>query len=199
MDLNKKIFIKEIIDKQQVNDLFLVKDMRQAETKAANRAIRAFLGIKGAYTWDEAARPFVYPALMWQPDMTDPEVRRMVTATELGIVGQVYGGATAPVEAPMLADPTNVVDAPPPRQLPDNQAARTIADGPAPRERERVPVDNRPAWARDEEPAAKQQAFRPECSDKGCGLPLSKRQATYTEGAFGDFFCGDHEPGERGS
>lgn len=63
----------------------------QAESKARNRAIRAALGIRGSYTPEEANRPFVCPVLQWKPDMSDPIVRQMVAASELGITDRVYG------------------------------------------------------------------------------------------------------------
>jgi len=71
------------------------------ESKAANRAVRAILGLKGAYTKAEAERPFVFPKLTWVPDMNDPEIRRMVAARELGLIGEIYGpGSNTPAYAP---------------------------------------------------------------------------------------------------
>lgn len=64
---------------------------RQAETKAASRAIRAALGIKGGYTKQEALRPFVLPTLVWRPDMSDPEIKRMVAAKQLGVINELFG------------------------------------------------------------------------------------------------------------
>ena len=61
------------------------------ESKAANRAVRAALGLR-AYTVDEAQRPFVIPVLRWVPDASDPVIRRMVAAKEMGIVAEMYGG-----------------------------------------------------------------------------------------------------------
>lgn len=78
------------------------------ETKATSRVVRAALGLRGSYTKLEAAQPFVFPTLIFVPDMSDPEVRRMVTASALGIVRTVYGpGAPG---GPVLHEPGTIVD-----------------------------------------------------------------------------------------
>lgn len=66
-----------------------------AESKAANRVVRAALGIKGGYTKAEAAKPFVFPVLIWSPPPS-AEVSRMIAAKELGLVEQLYGAGGAP-------------------------------------------------------------------------------------------------------
>lgn len=78
------------------------------ETKATSRVVRAALGLRGSYSKVEAAQPFVFPTLIFVPDMSDPEVRRMVTASALGIVRTVYGpGAPG---GPVLHEPGTIVD-----------------------------------------------------------------------------------------
>jgi hypothetical protein len=63
---------------------------RVAEAKAVNAMIRDAIGLKGAYSSEEAARPFVFPCLVYEaPD--DPQVRLLQAAVELGVVGQVFG------------------------------------------------------------------------------------------------------------
>ncbi len=78
---------------------------RNAETKAALRAIRSWLSLQGSYTRDQARQPFVFPRLRWVPDLSDPIIKRMVAAKELGIVDALYGS---------LGDvtPTLIADAP---------------------------------------------------------------------------------------
>lgn len=56
------------------------------QSKAANRAVRAALGVRGSYSWSEARRPFAVPVMMWTPP-DDPAVRRMIAAVELGLLG----------------------------------------------------------------------------------------------------------------
>lgn len=75
--------------------------LSHAETKARNRLLRAAIGLRPSYSMAEASRPFVYPGLVWSPDRNDPEVQRMIAATELGVVEQVYGPRAAP-QAPLL-------------------------------------------------------------------------------------------------
>ena len=64
------------------------------QSKAANRAVRAALGVRGSYSWEEARRPFVIPVMMWTPP-DDPEVRKMIAAVELGLLGGPTTGRPA--------------------------------------------------------------------------------------------------------
>lgn len=93
-----------------------VNGAANAESKARNRAIRAALGLKAGYTAEEAARPFVFPVLLYLPPV-DPEISRMQAAAELGIAAEVYGAgrsrrSTQPrIAAPL--DPEAIVDVDP--------------------------------------------------------------------------------------
>jgi len=62
-----------------------------AETKALLRAVRGALALRQKYTVTELSKPFVVPALVPDPDMSDPEVRKMVAAQSLGITDKLYG------------------------------------------------------------------------------------------------------------
>lgn len=73
------------------------------QSKAANRAVRAALGVRGSYSWVEARRPFAVPVMMWTPP-DDPEVRRMVAAVELGLIGGPGSMATKPAPAGEVID-----------------------------------------------------------------------------------------------
>lgn len=67
------------------------------ESKACNRVVRAFLGIKSKYTLEEAKRPFIVPTLVFDGHHEDPEIRREVARriTEEALRGQrmIYGAA----------------------------------------------------------------------------------------------------------
>lgn len=82
------------------------------ETKALLRMVRAALALRSKYTAEELAKPWVVPALVAQPDMSDPEVRRMVAAQSLGLEAALYGpapGAPSVAALPAPAPPTPVV------------------------------------------------------------------------------------------
>lgn len=86
---NRKGEIRRISEKQ-------IRGMREhgaalCESKAANRVIRASLGLKGSYTKEDAARPFVLPKLVYNPDMNDPMIRTMRAASEFGMVDALFG------------------------------------------------------------------------------------------------------------
>lgn len=53
--------------------------LRNCETRAINAAIRECCGLKQKYSQDELARPFLAIRVAFQPDMSDPEQRRLVT------------------------------------------------------------------------------------------------------------------------
>lgn len=103
-----------------------------AESKAANRAIRAALGLSISYSQAQAAAPFVFPCLVYVfPDT--PQVQLLRAAVELGVVSQVFGpkaGRIYAADAPELHGGLaggEVIDhqaAPAPRALPDNGPAR---------------------------------------------------------------------------
>lgn len=85
------------------------KGAARCQSTAANRAIRAALGLKGAYTADEAAQPFVLFRLLYTPDLTNPAIAELVTATALGVVGELYG-ARAAAQARAAAPPVVEVE-----------------------------------------------------------------------------------------
>lgn len=108
---------------------------RMAESKAVNAVIRDALGLRGSYSEEEAARPFVFPMLVWIP--STPEARAMQAAAELGIVRQVYGSGSTPGRVYTPPDTIEAEDAHAPAALPDYGA---IPDPVTTREREREPV-----------------------------------------------------------
>ena len=67
--------------------------LRLAAAKALN-ALARNLGVRQKYTLDELrAKPFVIFRASFVPDLTDPEVRRMVTAASLGARALMYPGS----------------------------------------------------------------------------------------------------------
>lgn len=70
------------------------KGLRGCESRAINAAIRLF-GIKQKYTKAELEKPFVIVRIVHQPDMSDPETRRQVTARALAGTSALYGATTS--------------------------------------------------------------------------------------------------------
>jgi len=72
--------------------------LRACETRAINAAIKECgCGIKQSYKREDLGRPFVAVRVMHTPDMSDPEVRRMVTQAALGGTAALYpAGHSAP-------------------------------------------------------------------------------------------------------
>jgi len=63
----------------------------KVETKAKNRVIRSLLSI-GGYTQAQTRNVFVVPALVPNPDMTNPMIAAMVTAKSLGLGAELFEG-----------------------------------------------------------------------------------------------------------
>lgn len=70
--------------------------IKLCETGAATRVIRALLGLKSAYTKVELSKPFVMIRIVFQPDLSDPETKRQVTAAAISAMTGIYGPATPP-------------------------------------------------------------------------------------------------------
>lgn len=92
-----------------------------AETKAMERVVRGILQIKATYTPEEAAKPFVVVRIDVQPDLKDPEIRRMLSLQSMQAGGMLFGNM-GPAQAPSfsqqsvgstvhdLSDSGNIVD-----------------------------------------------------------------------------------------
>lgn len=61
------------------------------ESKSKNRAIRSGLAIPVAIPKSQVKKPFVIPALVLQPDMSDPEVKKAAIAHMFGTTAALYG------------------------------------------------------------------------------------------------------------
>lgn len=73
--------------------------LRACETRAVNAVIRECgCGVKQAYTREELRKPFLMVRVAFTPDMSDPEVKRLVTQSHLA-------GALYPVAAPSASLP----------------------------------------------------------------------------------------------
>lgn len=164
---------------------------RLAESMAANRAIRAFCGLKGGYTVDEARQPFVYMTLRWVPDMSDPEVARMVTAKQLGIVSEIYGpAATATLPtAPTVIDAEEIPES---RRLSDNEDARNVGDYQGDtRERQYAEARTEQGDQQNQRQRQTQDGTPPPCDT--CGSPLAPNVAKYSLDKFGVPLCYPHQ------
>lgn len=70
--------------------------LRNCETRAINAAIRECgCGVKQAYKRAELERPFLAVRVAFQPDLSDPETRRQVTAAALSGARALYPAAPA--------------------------------------------------------------------------------------------------------
>lgn len=65
----------------------------KAMTGAILRVIRALIGMKGQYTREELAKPFVIPRVTFSPDFNDPTVRAAMLRQAMGGVSNLYGQA----------------------------------------------------------------------------------------------------------
>lgn len=87
--------------------------IKLAETGAANRVIRAILGLKSAYTKAELAKPFTLIRIVFKPDYNDPEVKRQVTAAAISAMTGIYGNQSPPPAPPIDIPPEDFHEVPP--------------------------------------------------------------------------------------
>lgn len=82
--------------------------LRNAETRAINAAIRECgCGLKQKYTKAELAKPFLMLRVAYQPDRSDPEVRRILTQAHVaGTMALFQGARPALAAAPIDDEPT---------------------------------------------------------------------------------------------
>lgn len=79
--------------------------LRNCEARAINAVIREF-GIRQKYTREELAKPFVVVRVSFQPDLGDPEIKKLVTQSALSATSTLYpGGAPALAPAPIVDEP----------------------------------------------------------------------------------------------
>jgi len=97
--------ITEAVDKDMVQ--LRKHKVGRAESGAANRVVRVFLGIKSGYTKEQIAKPVVVPKLVFTPDYSDPEIRRFMLAEATGTISELYG---AQAQAGSFARPVVVVE-----------------------------------------------------------------------------------------
>jgi hypothetical protein len=114
--------------------------LRNCETRAINALIRECgCGLKQKYTKAELAKPFVVVRVMFMPDLSDPETRRLVTERALAgtnalyparaIAGEVIDVAGEPTSvgrgatSPTSSQPTSTSN-PDPNQPPSPNAVR---------------------------------------------------------------------------
>ena len=214
---NKK---KERMSEEQIFGLrFHI--LAHAETKAKLRAIREHYGVR-SYTRAEAKRPFLLVVLVPQLDMSDPEVRKMVTANALGIVDQVYGGPRQmpqPVQAvaylggqhvqyPQLPHYGAGQLSPPPYNDDDDDdrggdpgpsaAQNGSAAGP---NADPVQQSNTTAGAVQGEAdpfgaGGGNDPLPPMCQEPSCGVTLADDVAGYSMRCFGEHYCRSHQQGK---
>lgn len=88
--------------------------LRNCEARAINAAIRECgCGIKQKYTRAELDKPFLVIRVAFQPDMQDPDIKRMVTQQALAGTSALYAAppareASEPVDGEVLEEPRHV-------------------------------------------------------------------------------------------
>lgn len=79
--------------------------LRNCEARAINAAIRECgCGIDQKYSIKQLAKPFLVVRVAFQPDMQDPEVKRMVTQAAMGATSALYGGPAALLAGRVIPD-----------------------------------------------------------------------------------------------
>ena len=70
----------------------------KAMTGAKLRVIRALLGIKSSYTYEELKKNFAIPTVVFSPDYSDPAVRQAMLSQGINSVNNMFGTPSIPVK-----------------------------------------------------------------------------------------------------
>lgn len=102
--------------------------LRNCEARAINAAIRECgCGIDQKYSVEQLRKPFVAIRVSYQPDYSDPEIRRMVAQNALGATAALYAGPAAPLRA--IPDDEGVDE---PRHVGSSSSVAASTSGSAP-------------------------------------------------------------------
>lgn len=84
---------KEYVEKMVRRDMLQKRKFRLqlAQTGAMDRVIRKILGLKGTYRREELEKPFVVPKIAFHPDVSDPEVRKLLLQQGLEASNILFG------------------------------------------------------------------------------------------------------------
>jgi hypothetical protein len=75
--------------------------LRNCEARAINAAIRECgCGIDQKYSVEQLRKPFIAIRVSFQPDYSDPSIKRLVTQHALGATSALYGGSATALAAP---------------------------------------------------------------------------------------------------
>jgi len=82
--------------------------LRNCEARAINAVIReSGCGIRQKYSRAELQKPFVVVRVAFQPDLADPEIKKLVTQSALSATSALYPAARPAIEAaPIVDEPT---------------------------------------------------------------------------------------------
>ncbi|HEC60774.1 MAG TPA: hypothetical protein ENI27_00795 [bacterium] len=115
--------------------------LRLAETGAMMAVIRSLLAIKSHYTKEELSKPFVVPRVVFNPDTSDPEIRRAILTQGKKAIAQAYGDKEYEDQFPSSQPPIDVPTTEVESVVDEDQPALPPATGPSDREREETVQD----------------------------------------------------------
>ena len=91
------------------------------ESKAMLRTLRN-IGIQQSYTVEELKKPFLIVRFSFTPDMSDPEIRKLITQQAMSGIASLYGGMDAAVMTALPAPEPATVEEPETKALPAAKA-----------------------------------------------------------------------------
>ncbi len=160
----------------------------KAMTGAKLRVIRALLGIKGSYTKSELSRPFAVPSVIFSPDYSDPEIRKMMIAQGMNSAANMFGSSQIPVRQ-MDVDDNVVYDADAessvfasesdPEEADVTESVVQAASGSTPPDPAPTPV----------EPAYPERSRADDFQCSRCGAVINEKVYEYSINKFGEPLC----------
>ena len=151
----------------------------KAMTGAKLRVIRALLGIKSSYTYDELKKNFAIPTVVFSPDYSDPTVRQAMLTQGINSINNMFGTPSIPVKK-VDFDNDDAFDVEAFESNPVFQSDAPEDDVPE------IP-DDVPGEAQMEEPVAPPENKGYFCD--GCGVEINERVYGYSLNKFGRPLC----------
>jgi len=100
--------------------------LKICESGAMTRVIRSLLGLKAGYTAQELKKPFVVARIVFRPDYSDPEIRKIMIKKSIESITGIYGGVDEDVNEQISFTPIDIPTSdfdnedPPDPETPDN-------------------------------------------------------------------------------
>lgn len=181
---------QKYIDRGVMVNMMLLRKNAEAKcmTGAILRVVRALIGMKGQYSKEELKKPFVVARVSFNPDYSDPEVRRAMLEQGLSSMNNVFGGSRPALSGGYSNKPFDVANDFNAADYIDNDAFKSeYSTG-----NEEVGESNEQVRGQQDNPPPQNEHNHNEESDSqcsDCGKAITASVAKYSKDKHGRALC----------